>query len=193
MASLAWIWKQIGVNEDPWRYDGTIPIPVHGKALVMLRDAKGAGLYPDNSNRLTVTEVKPEDVYYELMRYVNRLGVSYWGDVSDPLVHSIEPAIMKELHDGSGKLYSVEGKVVCKTTLSTGTNGDRKRTSPLVDVFTPPKPYKVSFRFLQRRALVNDPNWTPAELIDETTKYVRETPETALGIWTSRNTTEVDA
>jgi hypothetical protein len=166
MTSLAWIWKQIGVNEDPWRYDGTIPIPLGGEALVMLQDAKGARLQYDR-NCLKVTEVDPDIAYAELISYVVHLGV--WGDVSDGLVHSIEPAMTKELHDGSSKLYSVEGKVVCKSDLGTGTNGDIDKTNPSVFVFPKPRTYKVSFRFLAQQA-----------------KYPNAT-------WTRRNTTEVDA
>jgi hypothetical protein len=191
MASLAWIWKQIGVNEEPWRYDGTIPIPLGGQALVMLRDANGVSQPKYNPNLLTVTKVDPDEANARLIHYLRDLGVR--GDVYLGLKGEIERSMSKELHDGSGKLFVVEGKVVGTTTIGTGTNGDPTFTSPYVDVFTP-KRYKVSFRFLARaHAFVENPRWSQEELEEQRSEYKKETPETAIEIWTGRSTMEAPA
>jgi hypothetical protein len=39
--TFKWVWKEIGVDSNPWRGEWYIPVPVGGPVLVMLRDAKG--------------------------------------------------------------------------------------------------------------------------------------------------------
>ena len=46
---FAWVWKEIGVKDDPWRPELTIPVRMGGETMIMLRDAKGVPTPPDTS------------------------------------------------------------------------------------------------------------------------------------------------
>ena len=72
---FAWVWKEIGVKDDPWRPELTIPVRMGGETMVMLRDAKGVPAPPDTS-MLSVQVVNPPDIQARIWKYLQDLHVS---------------------------------------------------------------------------------------------------------------------
>jgi hypothetical protein len=180
MAEFTWVWNEIGVNSLPWRYEQTIPVPLGGRTLVMLREAKGVPAPPSISH-VEVTEVDPRFILGEVDGYLDDNDVS--GDARKDLLHRMASIVRYEVgpldslnrtypivpRDQArlpwSKLLAVKGRLPGKATLQAG------RATQKVAVL-PAASYTVSFMFLQRPTGKWDPDaalWTtrsPSEVND---------------------------
>jgi hypothetical protein len=90
MTKFAWVWKEIGVESTPWRYEPTIPVPFGDVNLVMLRNPKGARLQFD-ARYVDVTEVDPRLVDSEIEGYLDGIEVS--GGARKNLMDTLVPVV----------------------------------------------------------------------------------------------------
>jgi hypothetical protein len=141
MPSFAWVWKEIGVDSDPWRHEPTIPVPFRDVNLVMLRDAKGARVQFD-ARHVDVTEVDPILVGSQFELFLDGIEVS--GGARKHLLNTLLPMVHQEVWSLFSKLLAVKGKLIGRTTLRAG------RVTQAVEVIPAWTIYTVSFRFLRR-------------------------------------------
>jgi hypothetical protein len=180
MPEFAWVWNEIGVNSLPFRYEQTIPVPLGGRTLVMLRAAKGLPA-PPSTDAVDVTEVNPQVILAQLDGYLDDNDVS--GDARKDFLTRMYAGVHSELLPleslnrnnpnaprdqaplSRSKLLVVKGKVARTTMLQAGP------ATQQVEVIRAAS-YTVSFMFLQRPAGKWDPDaalWTkrsPSEADD---------------------------
>jgi hypothetical protein len=141
MAKFAWVWKEIGVAGDPWRYAQTIPVPFRDANLLMLRDARGAHAKFD-ARHVDVDEVNSQFVASQFESYLD--GIEVGGGARKDLLDTLVPTVQHEALSGFSKIFSVKGKIVGRTTLQAG------RVTQAIEVIPAWTIYTVSFRFLRR-------------------------------------------
>lgn len=141
MTKFAWVWKEVGVEGDPWRYEPTIPVPLGDANLLILRDARGARVNTDG-RQVEVAEVDPRFVGVQFESYLDGIEVS--GGARKDLLNTLVPPVQHEALSGFSKVLSVKGKMVGRTTLQAG------RVTQAIEVVPAWTIYTVSFRFLRR-------------------------------------------
>jgi hypothetical protein len=181
MAHYAWVWKEIGVDGDPWRRNESIPVPIQGSTLVMMRGANGRK--PDyDKGSLDVRVVEPSDVLMRFEEYLKDLAVS--GSARQDLLNTMLPPVKTEVSNGSGKLLLVTGKTHGPTYLGAG-------AEQVVVQVIPGAFYTLSFRFLQKPDFQVNPDWTQGELAQGARVYSNAAPDMKV-TWTTRTLAEVD-